>query len=121
MQDDPKRRIRKLRDENARKLRQSMVQFGESLLRSRKVSLPTTKIDRERTALIEAYRDLIQSKTRELKEWKEHRERATNLGKLKEAQFRQQMITGMESQLERYRDELRRLRSSPGSFWMDAT
>jgi hypothetical protein len=32
-----------------------------------------------------------------------------------------QMITGMENQLERYKEKLRRLQSIPGSFWTDST
>jgi hypothetical protein len=40
---------------------------------------------------------------------------------LKEAQFRQQMVAGMENQLERYKEEVRRLQSIPGSFWAGST
>jgi len=41
----------------------------------------------------------------------------TQQGMTKQAQFRQQMITEMENQLERYKEELRRLQSFPGSSW----
>lgn len=122
MQDEtPKRRLQKLRDENSRKLRQLRVQRGESLLRSRGVVLPAGKVDRERIALIEAYKDNIRSTTRELENWRQFRERATNRGMLKQAQFRQQMITKMENQLNRYNEKLRRLRSIPGSSWGGST
>jgi hypothetical protein len=117
----PKRQLQKLRDENSRKLRQLMVQLGESLLRSRGVELPVRKVDRERIALIEAYKDNIRSTMRELENWKQFRDRATSRGMLKQAQFRQQMITKMESQLSRDNEELQRLRSIPGSFWAGST
>jgi hypothetical protein len=117
----PKRQLQKLRDENSRKLRQLMVQLGQSLLRSRGVVLPVSKVDRERIALIEAYKDNIRSTTRELENWRQFRDRATTRGVLKQAQFRQQMITKMESQLSRDNEELQRLRSIPGSFWAGST
>src|SRR5438477_12968101 len=41
----------------------------------------------------------------------------TQQGMTKQAQFRQQMITEMENQLECYKEELRRLQSFPGSSW----
>jgi hypothetical protein len=62
----PRRRIQKLREEQSRKLRETTVQFGESLLRLRGIELPATSVDRERMAQIEAYKDLIRSETRDL-------------------------------------------------------
>ena len=90
-------------------------------MRSRGNSIPADAADRERIAQIEAYKDLIRSKTREIKEWTECRDQAANRGMTKQAQFRQQMTKGMENQLGRMKDELRRLQSIPGSFWTDCT
>src|SRR5215471_20371582 len=88
-----RRMLKKLREENQKKLREVRVQLGESLLRSKGVALPASDIDRERMAQIEACKDLIQSKSRELDEWTQHRDRAAHKGMTKQAQFRQQMIT----------------------------
>jgi len=85
------------------------------------LELPATSVDLDRIAQIEAYKDLIRSKARDLEEWREFRDRATTRGMLKEAQFRQQMVAGMENQLERYKEEVRRLQSIPGSFWAGST
>lgn len=117
----PKRRIQKLREESQRKLRELRVQLGENLLRSRGIATPAKVTDRERMAQIEAYKDLIRSKTRELEDWVQCRERAATRGIAKQAQFRQQMIAGVEKQLERYKEELRRLQSFPGTFWTGST
>ena len=117
----PKRRIPKLREESQRKLRELRVQLGENLLRSRGIPPPAKAADRERMAQIEAYKDLIRSKTRELEDWAQCRDRAPKRGIAKQAQFRQQMIAGMEKQLERYKEELRRLQSFPGTFWTGST
>jgi len=117
----PKRRIQKLREESQRKLRDLRVQLGENLLRSRGIAPPAKAADRERMAQIEAYKDLIRSKTRELEDWTQCRDRAAKRGIAKQAQFRQQMIAGMENQLERYKKELRRLQSFPGTFWTGST
>ena len=122
MHDEMRRgRFQKLREEHSRKLRDTMVRLGESLLRSRGVELPATPVDRERTAQIEAYKDLIRAKTRDLEEWRDFRGRATARGMLKQAQCRQQMIIGIENQLQRYKEDLRKLRSIPGSSWSSAT
>jgi len=120
-EESPSRRIRKIREESHRKLRELRVQLGEHLLKSRGITLPEAQTDRERIAQIEAYKDLIRDKTRELESWTQHRDRAAKHGMMKQAQFRQQMITGMENQLERYKEELRRLRSIPGSSWSGST
>ncbi len=117
MQDKtPKHRIQKFREEISAKRRELMVQLGEGLLQSRGIVLPPTSVERERIAQIEAYKDLIRSKTRELENWRQCGHRAANLGMTRQAQFRQQMIMGMEGELRRYREELRRLQSTPGSF-----
>jgi hypothetical protein len=122
MQDKtPKRRVQKLREEHSRKLRELIVQLGESLLQSRGVALSSTKVERERIAQIAAYKDLIRSKTGELDDWTQHGRRATNQGMAREAEFRQEMIKGMEGQLRQYREELRRLQPTSGSFWADST
>src|SRR5215469_12710152 len=110
----PRRGLQKLREESQRKLREATIQLGENLLRSRGISLPPDAADRERIAQIEAYKDLIRSKTREIKEWTERRDHAEKRGMARQAQFRQQMTTGMENQLERLKEELRRLQSTPG-------
>jgi hypothetical protein len=117
----PKRRIQKLLEESQRKLRGLRVQLGENLLRSRGIAPPANAADRERMAQVEAYKNLIRDKTRELESWTRHRDGAAKRGMTKQAQFRQQMITGMENQLDRYRDELRRLQSIPGSSWSGST
>jgi|SRR5215469_3606196 len=117
----PRRGLQKLREESQRKLREATIQLGENLLRSRGISLPADAADRERIAQIEAYKDQIRSKTREIEEWTECRDHAAKRGMTKQAQFRQQMTTGMENQLGRLKDELRRLQSIPGSFWTDCT
>ena len=117
----PKRGLQKFREENLRKLRESTIQLGENLLRSRGISLPADAADRERIAQIEAYKDVIRSKTREIQEWSERRDHAEKRGMTKQAQFRQQMTRGMEDQLERFKAELRRLQSIPSSFWTDCT
>jgi capsule polysaccharide export protein KpsE/RkpR len=70
---------------------------------------------------LDAENHLIRDKTRELESWTEYRDRAAKHGMTKQAQFRQQMITGMENQLERYEEELRRLQSIPGSSWSGST
>ena len=113
-EESPSRLIRKLREESQRKLRELRVQLGVNLLKSKGVVLPEAKTDRERIAQVEAYKKLIRDKTRELDSWIQHRDRAANQRMTKQAQFRQQMITGMEY-LERYKEELRRLQSIPGS------
>ena len=121
-EESPRQRIRKIRQESQRRLRELTLQLGENLLKSRGVALPEAQSDRERLAQIEAYKDLIRDKTRELEVWTQHRERATNHGMTKQAQFRQQMITGMENQIKRYKEELRRLQSFPaGSSWSGST
>ena len=120
-EESPSRRIRKIRKESQRKLRELTVQLGENLLKSRGIALPEAQTDRERLAQIEAYKNLIRDKTRELESWTQHRDRAANHGMTKQAQFRQQMITGMENQLNRYKEELRRLQSIPGSSWSGST
>jgi hypothetical protein len=117
----PRRRFQKLRDELSQKRRKATVRLGESLLWSRGIKLPATSVDRERIAQIEAYKDLIRSKTRELEEWRKFRDRATTRGMLKQGQLRQRMVAGMENQLERYKEQLRRLQSIPGSFWTGST
>jgi hypothetical protein len=122
MQDKtPKRRLQQHRDEASRKLRQLRVQLGESLLGCRGIVLPSTTVDRERIAEIEAYKDQIRSTIRELENWRHLRDRAASRGMVKEAQFRQQMIVGMENQLDRYKEELRRLSAIPGSYWDGST
>lgn len=120
-QEWPTRRIRKIREENQRRLRELTVQLGEHLLKSRGVALPEAQSDRERLAQIEAYKNLIRDQTRELETWTQHRERAANLGMAKQAHFRQRMITGMENQIKRHKEELRRLQSIPGSSWSGST
>ena len=120
-EESPRQRIRKSRQESQRRLRELTVQLGESLLKSKGVALPEAQSDRKRLAQIEAYKSLIRDKTRELETWTQHRERATNRGMTKQAQFRQQMITGMENQIKRYKEELRRLQSVPGSPWSGST
>jgi hypothetical protein len=117
----PTRRIRKIREESQRRLRELTVQLGENLLKSRGVALPEAQSDRERLAQIEAYKHLIRDQTRELETWTQHRDRAANHSMTKQTQFRQQMITGMESQIKRYKEELRRLQASPGSSWSGST
>ena len=114
-------RIRKIRQESKRKLRDLTVQLGENLLKSRGVALPAAQSDRERLAQIEAYKNLIRDKTRELESWTKHRDHATSHGMTKQAQFRQRMITGMDNQIKRYKEELRRLQSFPGSAWSGST
>jgi hypothetical protein len=120
-EESPSRRIRKIREDSQRKLRVLRVQLGETLLKSRGAALPEAQTDRERIAQIEAYKNLIRDKTRELESWIQHRDSAAKRGMTKQAQFRQQMITGMESQVERYKEELRRLQSIPGSSWSGST
>lgn len=120
-EESPSRRIRKIRAESQRKLRELRVQLGESLLRSKGIPLPEVQTDRERLAQIEAYKNLIQDQTRELKTWTHHGDHAANQGMTKQAQFRQQMITGMEKKLNRYKEELRQLQSIPGSSWSGST
>jgi hypothetical protein len=110
----PSRRIRKIREESQRKLRDLTVQLGISLLNSKGVALPEAQTERERIAQIQAYKHLVRDMTRGLESWIQHRDRAAKQGMTKEAQFRQQMITGMENQLERRKEELRRLQSLPG-------
>jgi len=117
----PSRRIRKIREESQRKLRDLTVQLGISLLNSKGVALPEAQTERERIAQIQAFKHLIRDMTRELDSWIQHRDRAAKQGMTKEAQFRQQMITGMENQLERHKEELRRLQSLPGSTWSGST
>ena len=117
----PSRRIRKIREESQRKLRDLTVQLGISLLNSKGVALPEMQTERERIAQIQAFKHLIRNMTRELESWIQHRDRAAKQGMTKEAQFRQQMITGMENQLERHKEELRRLQSLPGSTWSGST
>jgi glutamyl-tRNA reductase len=117
----PSRRIRKIREESQRKLRDLTVQLGISLLNSKGVALPEMQTERERIAQIQAFKHLIRDMTRELDSWIQHRDRAAKQGMTKEAQFRQQMITGMENQLERHKEELRRLQSLPGSTWSGST
>jgi hypothetical protein len=117
----PRQRIRKIRQESERKLREVTVQFGENLLKSKGVALPEVQSDRERLAQIEAYKNLIQDTTRELETWTQHKDRAANQGMPKQAQFRQQMITGMENQLKRYKEKLQQLQSFPGSSWSAST
>lgn len=120
-EESPRQRIRKIRQESERKLREVTVQLGENLLKSKGVALPELQSDRERLAQIEAYKNLIQDKTRELETWIQHRDRATKQGMTKQAQFRQQMITGMENQLKRYKEKLHQLQSFPGSSWSGST
>ena len=120
-QEWPTRRIRKIREESQQQLRELTVQLGENLLKSRGVSLPEAQSDRERLAQIEAYKHLIRDQTRELERWTQHGDRAANHGMAKQAQFRQRMITGMENQIRRYEEELRRLQSFPGSTWSGST
>ena len=120
-EETPKRRIQKLRYQHSRKLRQTVVQLGGSLLRSRGIALPAKATDRERMAQIEAYKDLIQSKTRELEDWTQRKDNAVKRGMTKQAQFRQQMIIGMENQLGSYEKALRRLQCIPGLFWNGST
>jgi hypothetical protein len=120
-EESPSRRIRKLREESQRKLRELRVQLGVNLLKSKGVVLPEAQTDRERIAQVEAYKKLIRDKSRELDSWIQHRDRAANQGMTKQAQFRQQMITGMENQLERYKEELRRQQYFPGSSWSGST
>jgi ParB-like nuclease domain len=100
-EESPRRRIRKIREENQRKLRELRVQLGVNLLKSRAVALPEAQTDRERIALIEAYKYLIRDKTRELESWFQHRDRAAQQGMTNQAQFRQRMIIAMENQVER--------------------
>jgi hypothetical protein len=76
---------------------------------------------RERLAQIEAIKNLIRDGIRELETWTQHRDHAAKQGMTKQAQFRQQMITGMEKQLKRYKEELRQLQSIPGSSWSGST
>ena len=117
----PTRRIRKIREESQRRLRDLTVRLGESLLKSRGIALPEAQSDRERLAQIEAYKNLIRDQTRELETWNQHRDRAANHGMTKQAQFRQQMIKGMENRIKRYKEELRRLQSIPGASWSGST
>jgi hypothetical protein len=120
-EESPSPGIRKIREESQRKLRDLTVQLGVSLLKSKGVALPEAQTDRERIAQIEAYKHLIRDQNRELESWIQHRDCAAKQGMTKQAQFRQQMITGMENQLERYKEELRRLQSIPGSSWSGST
>ena len=120
-EESPSRRIREIRAENQRKLRTLRVQLGESLLKSKGITLPEAQTDRERLAQIEAYKDRIRDQTRELETWTRHRDHAATQGMTKQAQFRQQMITGMENKLKRYKEELRQLQSIPGSSWSGST
>lgn len=121
MPDETLSRLQKRRDETLRKLRELRVKLGEGALESRGIVLPANGIQRERMAQLEAYKALIGSETRELEVWRRLRDGAVSRGLLKQAQFRQQMIGGMEKQLDLYREELRRLRSIPGSFWTGST
>ena len=120
-EESPSRRIRKIRAESQRKLRELKVQLGESLLKSKGITLPEAQTDRERLAQIEAIKNLIRDGIRELETWTQHRDHAAKQGMTKQAQFRQQMITGMEKQLKRYKEELRQLQSIPGSSWSGST
>src|ERR1700758_1557206 len=102
-EESPNRRIREIRAESQRKLRELRVQLGESLLKSKGITLPEAQTDRERLAQIEAYKNLIRDQTRELETWTQHRDHAAKQGMTKQAQFRQRMITGMENKLKRYK------------------
>jgi hypothetical protein len=83
-EESPRQRIRKIRQESQRRLRELTVQLGESLLKSKGVALPEAQSDRERLAQIEAYKNFIRDKTRELETWSEHREHATKRGMIKQ-------------------------------------
>jgi hypothetical protein len=120
-EESPSRHIRKIRAESQRKLRELRVRLGESLLKSKGITLPEEQTDRERLAQIEAYKNLIRDQTRELETWTQHRDHAANHAMAKQVQFRQQMIAGMENQLKRYKEELRQLQSIPGSSWGGST
>lgn len=114
-------RFRKWQAEIERRRRELMIQLGQLLMKSRGTAVPEAHTDRERLAQIEAYKNLIQEKTRELQDWTQHSDHAANRGMAKEAKFRQQMITGMEKQLKLYEEEIRNLRSIPGSSWSGST
>ena len=116
-----KSRLQKRLDEISRKLRELRIHHGEFLLQLRGIALPASKVDRERIAQLEAYKAHICSTTRELEEWRRLRDRAASKGLLKQAQFRQQMIVAMENKLHSYEEEIRQLRSIPGSFWAGST
>jgi hypothetical protein len=120
-EESPSQRFREMRAEIKRKRRELMIQLGDTLLRSRGTAVPESHPDRERLAQIEAYDHLIREKTRELQDWTQHRDRAANRGMAGEAKFRQQMIMGMENELKRYEEEIRKLRSIPGSSWSGST
>ena len=113
--------LQRLCEEHSLKLRQLMLELGDTLLASRRLQLPPTKSDRDRIARIEAYQDLIGTKTRELEAWKQYLERANNLGMLTQVHFRQRMVRGMDGQLAAYRQELNQLRLIPTSFWTEST
>ena len=81
----PTQRIRKIREENQRRLRDLTVQLGENLLKSRSAAFPEAQSDRERRAQIEAYKNLIHEQTRELETWTQHRDRAANHDMTKQA------------------------------------
>jgi hypothetical protein len=115
-EESPSRRIRKIRQESQRKLRDPRVQLGISLLKSKGVALPEAQTDRERIAQIEAYKNLIRDKTRELESWIQHRDCAAKQGMTKQAQFRQQMTTGMENQLERHKEGFGGYNPCPGQL-----
>ena len=122
MQDETaKSRLQKRLDEISRKLRELRIHHGELLLQLRGIALPANKVDRERIAQLEDYKASIRSTTRDLAEWKRLRDRAASKGLLKQAQFRQQMIVAIENKLHSYEEELRQLRSIPGSFWGGST
>jgi hypothetical protein len=114
-------RFRKMQSEVERRRRELMIQLGQRLMKSRGTAISEAHTDRERLAQIEAYKNLILEKTRELQAWTEHRDHAANRGMAKEAKFRQQMITEMEKRLKRYEEEIRNLRSIPGSSWSGST
>jgi hypothetical protein len=82
-EESPRQRIRKIRQESERRLRELTVQLGENLLKSKGIALPEAQSDRERLAQIEAYKNLILEKTRELETWTQHRNRAANHGMTK--------------------------------------
>ena len=117
----PASRLKKLRDQYSRKLHETTVRLGELLLQSCGIVLPANKVDRERIAQIAAYKHDIRCTTGALKDWTRLRDRAAGRGLLKQARFRQQMIVGMQNKLASYEEELRRLRSIPGSFWTGST
>jgi hypothetical protein len=120
-EESPSQRLGRIREKSRRRLREATIQLGESLLKSKGAALPEAQGDRKHLAQIEAYENLIRDKTRELEKWTQHKEHAESHGMTKQAQFRRQMITGMERQIKRYKEELRRLQSSSGSSWSGST